>query len=121
MRMRNLPSNKNNPYRQELTAGDAKRLRKDLASNPEPDYDEDEDDEVVITGPKSRGGRKKAPFDSIISKLRDIGALLPAKKKRTEKPVRPMDIDEEEEEEDVNEQLYFAEDSEDGEEDEKLR
>ncbi len=119
--MNSMLANKNNPYRQELTPGDAKRLRKDLASNPEPDYDEDEDDEVVITGPKSRGGRKKAPFDSIISKLRDIGALLPAKKKRTEKPVRPMDIDEEEEEEDVNEQLYFAEDSEDGEEDEKLR
>ena len=43
--MNSMLANKNNPYRQELTAGDAKRLRKDLASNPEPDYDEDEDDE----------------------------------------------------------------------------
>ena len=141
--MNSMLANKNNPYGIELTAGEAKRLRKDLASKNEPDYDdEDEDEEVVITGPKnrgnksdgedeavisgskSRGGKKKnikAPLDSIVAKLRGIGALLPAKKNRPAKPVPAPDYDDEDDE-DEDAQLYFAEDSdEDGGEDENLR
>ncbi|MBO4670051.1 MAG: hypothetical protein J5648_08830 [Lachnospiraceae bacterium] len=122
--MNSMLANKNNPYKQELTAGEAKRLRRDLASKEEPDYDnEDEDEEVVITGPKARESKKgiKAPIDSIISKLRGFGSLLPAKKSRPVKPLPPAMDPEDEDDEDEDAQLYFADDSEDGGEDENLR
>ncbi|MBO4400092.1 MAG: hypothetical protein J5795_08195 [Lachnospiraceae bacterium] len=100
--MENMLAGKKSPYSKPLTPSLAKRLRRDVAPSDEPGYgDEDEDDEVVIKGPKADQS-VAAVFRSGVEKLK---GFLPKKDKKPRTDLR----DEEEDDEDGEAPTYFAE------------
>ncbi|MBO4280626.1 MAG: hypothetical protein J5872_02110 [Lachnospiraceae bacterium] len=105
--MESMLAGKKSPYQKPLTPGLAKRLRRDVAPKPE-DYEgeDDDDDEVVIKGPK--GEQSDAGLAFLKSGFDKLKAFLPKKDKKTK--VRRLTDEEEDDESEVPN--FFAEPSE---------
>ena len=110
--MESMLAGNKSPYKKPLSASLAKRLRKDVAPKQEDYADEDdEDDEVVIKGPKA----EQAGLAFLKTGFDKLKAFLPKKGK----PTRTRRVTDEEEEDDEAVPSYFAEPSEEPDEPEE--
>ena len=93
--MESMLSGNKRPYAKPLTTGLAKRLRRDVAPRTEDDEDEEEED-LVIKGPRQRGDAGEAIADAFRRSFDKIKSILPGKKKKTEKPGEDEFVDDDE-------------------------
>lgn len=108
-----LSGNTNRPYAKPLTPSLAKRLRRDVAPRKESFDEEDEEDEVVIKGPKERSGAVAVVSEAFQSVAGKIKSILPGNNQKKEKAYSG----EEDEENDEN-VIYFKENKDAGDTDE---
>lgn len=97
--MESMLARKDRPNAAPVSRSLARRVRNDMAPKRTESYidDEDEDDEVVITGPKNRDGKNALSFvKDGLDKLKAMVAKKPARKPKA--PVMPEEDDEEEDE-----------------------